>query len=255
MAEPVGDRPEGPRPRQHPPRASPDSTQLAYQLIGRDLGASRCAGWKLSLPFEPVVLVGAKSGELPPGQGGRSHCAATPIGRGLVSGSAPDMKCEPRGMPHCQSAGSVSLISVSPSRWNGLSFRGSRTCFHLLRWMIPDRRAEASSTKSALRCSLAGWATVHCGSPGIPTSLSIMRTPEQPRRTGRAHPLRGASTSSRWRLTTLLEIVLSCFDLLVRELQSDLTSSGTLCRGWLYLPEGVTWPGPARSLGRPCWWC
>jgi hypothetical protein len=24
---------------------------------------------------------------------------------------------------------------------------------------------------------------------------------------------------------------------LVRELQSDFTSSGTLCRGWLYLPE------------------
>jgi hypothetical protein len=48
---------------------------------------------------------------------------------------------------------------------------------------------------------------------------------------------RGASTSSRWWLVTLLEIVLSCFDLLVRELQSDFTSSGTLCRGWLYLPE------------------
>ena len=45
---------------------------------------------------------------------------------------------------------------------------------------------------------------------------------------GRAHPLRGASTSSRWWLATLLKIVLSCFDLLVRELQSDFTSSGTL---------------------------
>ncbi len=44
----------------------------------------------------------------------------------------------------------------------------------------------------------------------------------------------------RWWLATLLEIVLSCFDLLVRELQSDFTSSGTLCRGWLYLPEGFT---------------
>jgi hypothetical protein len=31
--------------------------------------------------------------------------------------------------------------------------------------------------------------------------------------------------------------------LAVRELQSDRTSSGTLCRGWLYLPEGVTRPG------------
>jgi uncharacterized protein len=40
----------------------------------------------------------------------------------------------------------------------------------------------------------------------------------------------------------LLEIVLSCFDLLVRQLQSDFTSSGTLCRGWLYLAEGVTRP-------------
>ena len=40
----------------------------------------------------------------------------------------------------------------------------------------------------------------------------------------------------------MLEIVLPCFDLLVRELQSDRTSSGTLCRGWLYLPEGVTRP-------------
>jgi hypothetical protein len=45
----------------------------------------------------------------------------------------------------------------------------------------------------------------------------------------------------------LLEIVLSCFDLLVRALQSDFTSSGTLCRGWLYLPEGVTRPG-ARAI-------
>ena len=45
----------------------------------------------------------------------------------------------------------------------------------------------------------------------------------------------------------MLEIVLSCFDLLVRELQSDFTSSGTLCRGWLYLPEGVTRPG-ARAI-------
>ena len=50
-----------------------------------------------------------------------------------------------------------------------------------------------------------------------------------------AHPLRGASTSSRWWLATLLEIVLSCFDLLVRELQSDFTSSGTLLP-WLALP-------------------
>jgi hypothetical protein len=40
----------------------------------------------------------------------------------------------------------------------------------------------------------------------------------------------------------LLEIVLSCFDRLVRELRPDFTSSGTLCRGWLYLPEGVTRP-------------
>jgi hypothetical protein len=48
----------------------------------------------------------------------------------------------------------------------------------------------------------------------------------------------------------LLEIVLSCFDLLVRELQSDFTSSGTLCRGWLYLPEGVTRPG-ARAIAGP----
>jgi hypothetical protein len=38
----------------------------------------------------------------------------------------------------------------------------------------------------------------------------------------------------------LLEIVPPCFDLLMRELQSDRTSSGTVCRGWLYLPEGVT---------------
>lgn len=45
----------------------------------------------------------------------------------------------------------------------------------------------------------------------------------------------------------MLEIVLSCFDLLVRELQSDFTSSGTLCRGRLYLPEGVTRPG-ARAI-------
>jgi alpha-beta hydrolase superfamily lysophospholipase len=36
--------------------------------------------------------------------------------------------------------------------------------------------------------------------------------------------------------------VLSCFDFLVRELRSDFTSAGTLCRGWLYLPEGVTRP-------------
>jgi hypothetical protein len=47
----------------------------------------------------------------------------------------------------------------------------------------------------------------------------------------------------------LLEIVLSCFDLLVRELQSDLTSSGTPCRGWLYLPEGVTRPGAHAITG------
>ena len=45
----------------------------------------------------------------------------------------------------------------------------------------------------------------------------------------------------------MLETVLSCFDLLVRELQSDRTSSGILCRGWLYLPEGVTRPG-ARAI-------
>ena len=45
----------------------------------------------------------------------------------------------------------------------------------------------------------------------------------------------------------MLEIVLSCFDLLVRELQSDFTSSGALCRGWLYLPEGVTRPGARGS--------
>ena len=45
---------------------------------------------------------------------------------------------------------------------------------------------------------------------------------------GRAHPRRGASTSSRGWLVTVLKIVLSCFDLLVRELQSDFTSSGTL---------------------------
>ena len=64
-----------------------------------------------------------------------------------------------------------------------------------------------------------------------------------------AQPFRGASTSSRWWLATLLEIVLSCFDLLVRELQSDFTSSGTLCRGWLYLPEGVTGPGAHAITG------
>jgi hypothetical protein len=40
----------------------------------------------------------------------------------------------------------------------------------------------------------------------------------------------------------LAEDVLSCFDLLVRELRSDFTSSGTLCRGWLYPPAGVTRP-------------
>jgi len=45
----------------------------------------------------------------------------------------------------------------------------------------------------------------------------------------------------------LLEIVRSCFDLLVGELQSDLTSPGAFCRGWLYLPEGVTRPG-ARAI-------
>ena len=45
----------------------------------------------------------------------------------------------------------------------------------------------------------------------------------------------------------MLEIVLSCFDLLVCGLQSDFTSSGTVCRGWLYLPEGVTRPG-ARAI-------
>ena len=55
---------------------------------------------------------------------------------------------------------------------------------------------------------------------------------------GRAHPLRGGSTSSRWWLATLLEIVLSCFDLLVCGLQSDFTSSGALCCGWLYIPQG-----------------
>ena len=33
----------------------------------------------------------------------------------------------------------------------------------------------------------------------------------------------------------------------MRELQSDFTSSGTVCRGWLYLPEGVTRPG-ARAI-------
>jgi hypothetical protein len=45
----------------------------------------------------------------------------------------------------------------------------------------------------------------------------------------------------------LLEIVLSCFDLLVGELQPDFISSGTVCRGWLYLPGGVTRPG-ARAI-------
>jgi hypothetical protein len=45
----------------------------------------------------------------------------------------------------------------------------------------------------------------------------------------------------------LLEIVLSCFDLLVRELQSDFTSSGTLYREWLHLPGGVTRLG-ARAI-------
>jgi methionine-S-sulfoxide reductase len=57
------------------------------------------------------------------------------------------------------------------------------------------------------------------------------------RRAGRAHRLRGASTSFRWWLATLLEIVLSCFDLLVCELQSDFTSSGSPCRGWLCSPR------------------
>ena len=33
----------------------------------------------------------------------------------------------------------------------------------------------------------------------------------------------------------------------MRELRSDLTSPGTLGRGWLYLPEGVTRPG-ARAI-------
>ena len=47
----------------------------------------------------------------------------------------------------------------------------------------------------------------------------------------------------------MLEIVRSCFDLLVGELQSDLTSSGTFCRGWLYLPEGVTRPGAGAITG------
>jgi len=45
----------------------------------------------------------------------------------------------------------------------------------------------------------------------------------------------------------LLEIVRSCFDLLVGELRSDLTSSGAFCRGWLYLPDGVTRLG-ARAI-------
>jgi hypothetical protein len=47
----------------------------------------------------------------------------------------------------------------------------------------------------------------------------------------------------------LLEIVLSCFDLLVCESQSDFTSSGTPCRGWLYLPEDVTRPGAHAITG------
>ena len=47
----------------------------------------------------------------------------------------------------------------------------------------------------------------------------------------------------------MLEIVLSCFDLFVRELQSDFTWSGTLCRGWLYLPKGVTRPGGRAITG------
>jgi hypothetical protein len=47
----------------------------------------------------------------------------------------------------------------------------------------------------------------------------------------------------------LLEIVLSCFDLLVPELQSAFTSSGTLCRGCLYFPEGVTRPGGRAITG------
>ena len=47
----------------------------------------------------------------------------------------------------------------------------------------------------------------------------------------------------------MLEIVRSCFDLLVGELQSDLTSSGAFCRGWLYLPEGVTRPGGRAITG------
>lgn len=33
----------------------------------------------------------------------------------------------------------------------------------------------------------------------------------------------------------------------MRELQSDFNSSGTVCRGWLYLPVGVTRPG-ARAI-------
>ena len=45
----------------------------------------------------------------------------------------------------------------------------------------------------------------------------------------------------------MLEIVLPCFDFLVRELQSDRTSSGTVCRDWVYLPEGVTRPW-ARAI-------
>jgi hypothetical protein len=47
----------------------------------------------------------------------------------------------------------------------------------------------------------------------------------------------------------LLEIVRSCFDRLVRELQSDFTSSGTLCRSWRYLPGGVTRPGGRAITG------
>lgn len=47
----------------------------------------------------------------------------------------------------------------------------------------------------------------------------------------------------------MLEIVLSCFDFPVRELQSDFTSPGTLCRGWLYLPEGVMRPGAHAITG------
>ena len=35
----------------------------------------------------------------------------------------------------------------------------------------------------------------------------------------------------------------------MRELQSDFSSSGTLCHGWLYLPEGVTRPGGRAITG------